>query len=82
MPKLKEWLQKHDYPFEFTTEASINIADDDDMLQAMKDANFFGIFVGIESPDPETLSSRCARSRTPSATSPRASTRSTATACS
>ena len=55
MPKLKEWLEKHDYPFEFTTEASINIADDDDMLQAMKDANFFGIFVGIESPDPETL---------------------------
>ncbi|MEJ0074995.1 MAG: B12-binding domain-containing radical SAM protein [Alphaproteobacteria bacterium] len=55
MPKLKEWLVKHDYPFEFSTEASINIADDDDMLQAMKDANFFGIFVGIESPDPETL---------------------------
>jgi radical SAM superfamily enzyme YgiQ (UPF0313 family) len=55
MPKLKEWLEKHDYPFEFTTEASINIADDDDMLKAMKDANFFGIFVGIESPDPETL---------------------------
>ena len=55
MPKLKQWLQQHDYPFEFTTEASINIADDDDMLQAMKDANFFGIFVGIESPDPETL---------------------------
>ncbi len=55
MPKLKEWLQKHDYPFEFTTEASINIADDDDMLLSMKEANFFGIFVGIESPDPETL---------------------------
>jgi radical SAM superfamily enzyme YgiQ (UPF0313 family) len=55
MPKLKEWLEKHDYPFEFTTEASINLADDDDMLQAMKDANFFGVFVGIESPDPETL---------------------------
>ena len=44
-----------DYPFEFSTEASINLADDDEMLQAMKDANFFGIFVGIESPDPETL---------------------------
>ena len=55
LPKLKAWLQKHDYPFEFTTEASINIADDDDMLQSMRDANFFGIFVGIESPDPETL---------------------------
>src|SRR6476620_9041240 len=55
MPRLKQWLEEHDYPFEFSTEASINIADDDDMLQAMKDANFFGIFVGIESPDPETL---------------------------
>jgi radical SAM superfamily enzyme YgiQ (UPF0313 family) len=55
MPRLKQWLEEHDYPFEFSTEASINIADDDEMLQAMKDANFFGIFVGIESPDPETL---------------------------
>src|SRR5689334_23968617 len=55
MPKLKEWLERHDYPFEFTTEASINLADDDDMLQSMKEANFFGVFVGIESPDPETL---------------------------
>ena len=55
MPRLKAWLEEHDYPFEFSTEASINIADDDDLLQAMKDANFFAIFVGIESPDPETL---------------------------
>ena len=55
LPRLKAWLEERDYPFEFSTEASINIADDDDLLQAMKDANFFGIFVGIESPDPETL---------------------------
>jgi radical SAM superfamily enzyme YgiQ (UPF0313 family) len=55
LPRLKAWLEEHDYPFEFSTEASINIADDDELLQAMKDANFFGIFVGIESPDPETL---------------------------
>ena len=55
MPKLKDWLEQHDYPFEFSTEASINLADDDDMLQAMKEANFFAVFVGIESPDPETL---------------------------
>ena len=30
MPELKMWLAKNDYPFEFTTEASINLADDDD----------------------------------------------------
>lgn len=55
LPRLKEWLEARDYPLEFSTEASINIADDDELLQAMKDANFFAIFVGIESPDPETL---------------------------
>ncbi|CAL8978545.1 Hopanoid C-2 methylase [Rhodoplanes serenus] len=55
MPRLKAWLVERDYPFEFSTEASINLADDDEMLQAMKDANFFAVFVGIESPDPETL---------------------------
>ena len=55
LPRLKEWLEVRDYPLEFSTEASINIADDDELLQSMKDANFFAIFVGIESPDPETL---------------------------
>jgi radical SAM superfamily enzyme YgiQ (UPF0313 family) len=55
LPRLKAWLEEHSYPFEFSTEASVNIADDDSLLQAMKDTNFFGIFVGIESPDPETL---------------------------
>lgn len=55
LPLLKAWQEAHDYPFEFSTEASINIADDDELLQAMKDASFFAIFVGIESPDPETL---------------------------
>ncbi len=53
--ELKSWLEQHDYPFEFTTEASINLADDDDFLQAMSEANFVGVFVGIESPEPDTL---------------------------
>ena len=35
--------------------ASVNLADDDSLLQMMRAANFFGVFVGIESPDPETL---------------------------
>ena len=55
LPELTNWLVAHDYPFEFTTEASINLADDRDLLRLMNEANFVGVFVGIESPDPETL---------------------------
>jgi hypothetical protein len=55
LPHLKTWLEQHDYPFEFSTEASLNLADDEELLRLMRDANFFAVFVGIESPDTETL---------------------------
>jgi len=55
LPDLRKWLEEHDYPFEFTTEASINLADDPELLRLMNEANFVGLFVGIESPDPEAL---------------------------
>jgi hypothetical protein len=55
LPHLKAWQEKHDYPFELSTEASVNLADDEELLGLMRDANFFAVFVGIESPDTETL---------------------------
>jgi len=55
LPDLQRWLNKRKFPFEFTTEASINLADDPELLRALAAANFFGIFVGIESPDTDTL---------------------------
>ena len=55
LPELKTWLDQHDYPFEFTTEASLNLADDADLLKLLHEANFIGVFVGIESPDTDTL---------------------------
>jgi len=55
LPELRAWQEAHNYPFEFSTEASINLADDDVLLAMMKEANFFAVFIGIESPDPETL---------------------------
>ncbi|HUE09731.1 MAG TPA: B12-binding domain-containing radical SAM protein [Steroidobacteraceae bacterium] len=55
LPVLQKWIEQHDYPFEFSTEASLNLADDAELLDMLKRANFFGIFVGIESPDEETL---------------------------
>ncbi len=55
LPDLIAWQQRNGYPFEFSTEASINLADDAELLESLRQANFFLIFVGIESPDPETL---------------------------
>ncbi len=55
LPTLETWIKDHDYPFEFTTEASLNLADDGELLAMLKRSNFFAIFVGIESPDEETL---------------------------
>jgi radical SAM superfamily enzyme YgiQ (UPF0313 family) len=55
LPELAAWQRAHGFPFEFSTEASVNLADDPELLEMMGAANFFGIFVGIESPDPTTL---------------------------
>ena len=55
LPQLKTWLEQHDYAFEFTTEASLNLADDADLLRLLNAANFIGVFMGIESPDTATL---------------------------
>jgi hypothetical protein len=55
LPHLIKWLEERDYPFEFSTEASLNLADDAELLGLLKKANFYVIFVGIESPDTDTL---------------------------
>jgi hypothetical protein len=55
LPDLKRWMNEKSFPFEFSTEASINLADDAELLRAMTETNFFAVFVGIESPDTDTL---------------------------
>jgi radical SAM superfamily enzyme YgiQ (UPF0313 family) len=55
LPELIAWQKRNGYPFDFSTEASINLADDPDLLESLRQANFFIVFIGIESPDPETL---------------------------
>ena len=55
LPHLIAWQKERGYPFEFSTEASINLADDETLLGLMREANFFTVFVGIESPDTDTL---------------------------
>lgn len=55
LPDLKRWQDEKRFPFEFSTEASINLADDAELLKDLADSNFFAVFVGIESPDTDTL---------------------------
>ncbi|WP_208111523.1 B12-binding domain-containing radical SAM protein [Enterovirga rhinocerotis] len=55
LPHLKAWQERHGYPFMFSTEASLNLADDAELLLMMREANFFTVFVGIETPDEAAL---------------------------
>lgn len=53
--ELERWNKSRGYPFIFSTEASVNLADDEELLDLMRRNQFRYVFVGIESPDAETL---------------------------
>src|SRR6266436_1998867 len=55
LPELAEWQKRNGYPFSLLTEASANLADDADLLENMRTAGFRRVFVGIETPDAESL---------------------------
>jgi radical SAM superfamily enzyme YgiQ (UPF0313 family) len=55
LPAIIEWMEKRSYPFSFYTEASINLSDDEELMRLMVEAGFNMIFVGIESPNEESL---------------------------
>ncbi len=55
LPALAEWNEQHNNRFSFFTEASVNLADDEDLLQMMQRAGFFRVFLGIETPEEESL---------------------------
>jgi radical SAM superfamily enzyme YgiQ (UPF0313 family) len=49
------WQQQHGFPFTLSTEASIDLAQDDELLHLLVAAGFDMVFVGIETPDEQTL---------------------------
>src|SRR5262249_62394796 len=49
------WQQANGYPMVFFTEASLDLAEDAELMQLMVDANIVSVFVGIESPNEESL---------------------------
>jgi radical SAM superfamily enzyme YgiQ (UPF0313 family) len=55
LPALIEWNRRNRYPFYYTTEASMNLMDDDGLMAQMKEAEFLRVFFGIETPDPDVL---------------------------
>jgi radical SAM superfamily enzyme YgiQ (UPF0313 family) len=55
LPALTEWNRQRGNPFTFFTEASVNLADDTQLLQMMKDAHFTRVFLGIETPVESSL---------------------------
>ena len=62
LPALVKWSKERKHPFKFITEASINLADDEELMTLMADAGFYSIFVGIETPNDESLE-ECGKSQ-------------------
>lgn len=55
LPAVIEWMEKKTYPFKFFTEASINLSDDEELMKLMVKAGFDMVFIGIETPNEESL---------------------------
>ncbi|MDD3642572.1 MAG: DUF4070 domain-containing protein [Candidatus Krumholzibacteria bacterium] len=55
LPAMIRWLEKRGHPFDFTTEASIDLADDAELMDLMVQAGFRCVFVGVETPNDESL---------------------------
>jgi radical SAM superfamily enzyme YgiQ (UPF0313 family) len=55
LPSIIDWMKQRRYPSTFLTETSINLADDEELMRLMVKANFKRVFVGIETPNEESL---------------------------
>ncbi|MCE5187129.1 MAG: DUF4070 domain-containing protein [Planctomycetaceae bacterium] len=55
LPAMIEWMERNGRPFAFNTQASINLADDDELMRLMVRAGFDCVFIGIESNNDDSL---------------------------
>lgn len=57
LPKLKTWQSQRKKKTWFSTQLTINLSDDDEMIDKLLEAGFGTIFIGLETPDEDTLAS-------------------------
>jgi radical SAM superfamily enzyme YgiQ (UPF0313 family) len=62
LPAMIKWAESKNYPFNYSTEASINLADDPEIVDLMVKAGFESVFVGIETTHRESLA-ECGKSQ-------------------
>ena len=55
LPALIEWQQNRKYPFSLSSQVSINLTDDEELVRLLVTAGFDRVFIGIESPNEESL---------------------------
>ena len=55
LPAMKNWMKEHKFPFSFGVQASINLSDDKELMALMVETGFNHAFVGIETPDADSL---------------------------
>ena len=55
LPEIIGWMERRRYPFTFNTQASIELADNDDLMKLMVKAGFDVVFIGIETPNEQSL---------------------------
>lgn len=55
LPAIAEWREKRGYAFSFYTQVTIDLADDEELMRLMVEAGFFSVYVGIESPNEDSL---------------------------
>jgi radical SAM superfamily enzyme YgiQ (UPF0313 family) len=53
--RLIPWMKSHGEPFGFWTQASVNLGQDQELMDLMTEANFSHVFVGVETPDADVL---------------------------
>jgi len=55
LPAMIDWMEERKYPFTITTQTSINLSDDEELMQLMARAGFSSVFVGIETTNEKSL---------------------------